>query len=72
MLPLPAARQTDSVMADGILTQAQETLLREFRDRLALDPPEPTGGPTRSWRRRTGTGSCRTPGWRRWPSPIPT
>ena len=24
-------------MADGILTQAEETLLREFRDRLALD-----------------------------------
>ena len=24
-------------MADGILTQAEETLLREFRDRLAMD-----------------------------------
>ena len=24
-------------MADGILTQAEETLLRQFRDRLALD-----------------------------------
>ena len=24
-------------MADGILTQQEETLLREFRDRLALD-----------------------------------
>ena len=23
-------------MADGILTQAEETLLRQFRDRLAL------------------------------------
>ena len=59
-------------MADGILTQAEETLLREFRDRLALDLPEPTGRPMRSWRRRTGTGSCWTPGWRRWPSPILT
>ena len=25
-------------MADGILTQQKETLVREFRDRLALDP----------------------------------
>ena len=24
-------------MADGILTQREETLLREFRDRLAMD-----------------------------------
>ena len=26
-------------MADGILTQAEETLLREFRDQLAMYPP---------------------------------
>ena len=61
-------------MADGIITQAEEAKLREFRDRLALANSAPTRRSPSSSNAPPPTGSCSTlasppsP----WQTPTPT
>ena len=49
-------------MADGILSQAKEARLREFRDRLALDDGAADQKATTQLERDPPTGSPWTPG----------